>query len=87
MRCARTREIRSVSSRTGAATRARAVPPVPTVPQKAAGRRTLPPVSVPTAQGSWKEATDTPEPLELPPGTRCVKVSGYVHGLTGVPIR
>jgi len=48
--------------------------------------RTEPPVSVPTAQGTWKEATETPEPLELPPGTRCEYSSGYVHGLTGVPM-
>ena len=55
----------------------------PTIPQKAAGKRTEPPVSVPIAQGTIPEATAAPEPLDEPPGTRATSSS---HGLCVVPI-
>ena len=42
----------------------------PTVPQKAAGWRTEPPVSLPSATGTQSVATATTEPPEEPPGTR-----------------
>ena len=44
----------------------------PTVPLRAAGMRTEPPVSVPMAMGAIPEATATPEPLLEPPGTQWV---------------
>ena len=42
----------------------------PTIPQKAAGWRIEPPVSVPIAQGARPPATTAAEPPEEPPGTR-----------------
>ena len=54
----------------------------PTRPQMAAGMRTDPPVSVPSAAGARSAATPTAEPLLEPPGTRWVEVS---HGFQGVP--
>jgi len=53
----------------------------PVTPQKLAGTRTEPPVSVPKATGAIAAATATPEPLLDPPGrwgTSC-------QGLRGVP--
>ena len=45
----------------------------PGEPQKAAGPRTEPPVSVPTAPGTNPAATAAPAPLDEPPGRRvCV---------------
>src|SRR6476469_3210656 len=52
----------------------------PTRPQKAAGTRTEPEVSVPTARSTIPAATATAEPEEEPPGIR----SG-ASGLTGLP--
>ncbi len=43
----------------------------PTRPQKAAGWRTEPPVSVPSASGAIPAATAAAEPPLEPPGTRC----------------
>ena len=40
----------------------------PTMPQKAAGRRTEPPVWVPMASGTMPAATAAAEPDEEPPG-------------------
>ena len=56
----------------------------PVRPQKAAGKRTDPPVSVPVAQTLNPAATATPEPADDPPGTR-----GWLksHGFNGVPMR
>ena len=54
------------------------------MPQKAAGMRTEPPVSVPIAEGTSPAATATPEPLEEPPGARCTSGS---QGFQGVPRR
>src|SRR5262249_29141702 len=42
----------------------------PTTPQKAAGSRTDPPVSVPSAAWHSRAAPATPEPPEDPPGPR-----------------
>src|SRR5438067_2510898 len=42
------------------------------MPQKDAGSRTEPPVSVPIAQGASRAATATPEPLLEPPGVWCL---------------
>ena len=53
----------------------------PVVPQRAAGMRTEPPVSLPRAMGTSPEATATAEPLLEPPGTWGVSC----QGLCGVP--
>ncbi len=42
----------------------------PTMPQNAAGQRTEPPVSVPSARSASPAATAAAEPPEEPPGTR-----------------
>ena len=42
----------------------------PTRPQKEAGMRTEPPVSLPRASGAIPAATATPEPELEPPGRR-----------------
>src|SRR5579862_7473510 len=52
----------------------------PTTPQNAAGRRTEPPVSVPSAAWHSPAATATPEPPDDPPGTRARS-----HGLRVTP--
>src|SRR5207249_7998417 len=52
----------------------------PVTPQKLAGMRIEPPVSVPSAAGTSRAATAAPEPLLEPPGTRLT-----AHGFTGVP--
>src|SRR5438045_3451752 len=54
----------------------------PVSPQKEAGIRTEPPVSVPIAHGAIRAATATPEPLLDPPG---VRASVRSHGFHGVP--
>ena len=48
----------------------------PTVPQKAAGRMTEPPVWVPTASGTMASATAAAEPDEEPPGV-CAAFDGW----------
>src|SRR4051812_14489074 len=53
------------------------------MPQRLAGMRTEPPVSLPRAAGASAAATATPEPLLEPPGARAVVKS---HGFHGVPI-
>src|SRR5438477_7574260 len=53
------------------------------MPQRPAGARTEPPVSLPIAAGASAAATATAEPLLEPPGTRAVVRS---HGFHGVPI-
>src|SRR5580692_93773 len=52
----------------------------PTTPQQAAGIRTEPPVSVPSATSASPVATATAEPLDDPPGRRRGS-----SGFTGVP--
>ena len=52
----------------------------PTTPQNAAGMRTEPPMSVPSASGTQPAATAAPAPPEEPPGVR----SGF-HGLRVMP--
>ena len=52
----------------------------PTTPQQAAGIRTEPPVSVPSATSASPTATATADPLEEPPGRRRGS-----SGFTGVP--
>ena len=52
----------------------------PTTPQQAAGIRTDPPVSVPSAVSASPAATATAEPLDEPPGRRCGSA-----GFTGIP--
>ena len=58
----------------------RAVGLNPTRPQTAAGMRTEPPVSVPSAATAMRSATETAAPAEEPPGTRARSA-----GLPGVP--
>ena len=53
---------------------------IPATPQNAAGRRTEPPVSVPSAAWHSRAATAAPEPPDDPPGTRAPS-----HGLRVVP--
>ena len=53
----------------------------PTIPHSAAGMRTEPPVSLPSAIGTRPAATATALPLEEPPGAWGVAC----HGLWGVP--
>ncbi|MNT08205.1 hypothetical protein D3C72_1429400 [compost metagenome] len=55
----------------------------PVTPFRAAGIRTEPPVSEPSAAGASPAATATPDPLDEPPGTRCCRRS---QGLRGVPM-
>ena len=43
---------------------------IPRMPQKLAGRRTEPPVSLPTAKSTTPAATADAEPLDEPPVTR-----------------
>src|SRR5205807_8791584 len=52
----------------------------PAIPQHAAGTRTEPPVSEPSATSASSLATATADPLEEPPG-----ISAGSSGLTGVP--
>ena len=52
----------------------------PTMPQPAAGLRTEPPVSVPSAATAMRSATETAAPADEPPGTRLRSA-----GLPGVP--
>src|SRR5436190_18610110 len=49
---------------------------IPTTPHSAAGCRTEPPVSVPSAHTAWPDATAAADPPEDPPGT-----SDRFHGL------
>ena len=53
----------------------------PVSPFHADGSRTEPPVSVPTAQGTQRAATLTPDPELLPPGARCTARSQGFHGV------
>src|SRR5690625_3016492 len=54
----------------------------PVTPQKAAGIRTDPPVSVPMPAADMPSATDTPAPEEEPPGRR---PWARAHGARGGP--
>jgi hypothetical protein len=53
---------------------------MPKRPQKLAGTRTEPPVSVPSAKSTRPPATAAAEPLDEPPGTR-----PGAFGFEGVP--
>ena len=53
---------------------------MPVTPQKAAGWRIEPPVSVPVAPGARPAATAAAEPPDEPPGTQSVR-----HGLATLP--
>ena len=53
---------------------------MPVMPHSAAGMRTEPPVSGPSASGAMPDATATAEPLLDPPGMR-----SRPHGLCGIP--
>ena len=55
----------------------------PVMPFNEEGIRTEPPVSEPSAAGARPAATATPDPLDEPPGVRCVFKS---QGFQGVPI-
>ena len=55
----------------------------PTSPHNAAGMRTEPPVSVPSAAGAIPAATATADPEDEPPATRCTARSA---GFQGAPI-
>ena len=57
---------------------------MPTTPQKAAGWRIDPPVSVPVASSAERAATAEAEPPDDPPGTRSAP-SAACHGLTAGP--
>ena len=57
----------------------------PTTPQKAAGWRIEPPVSVPMAAVAARAATAAAEPPEEPPGTREVFSPGRRHGFSTGP--
>src|SRR5512132_309636 len=50
----------------------------PTMPQKAAGCRTEPPVSEPSAMGTIPAATAAAEPPDDPPGTRSGLIGFFV---------
>src|SRR5437867_8586844 len=52
---------------------------MPTTPQNAAGWRTDPPVSVPSARSTAPAATAAAEPPEEPPGTRAGSI-GFFEG-------
>ena len=58
----------------------RAVGLKPTMPHTAAGMRTEPPVSVPSAATAMRSPTETAAPADDPPGTRVRSA-----GLPGVP--
>ena len=53
---------------------------IPTTPQRAAGWRIEPPVSVPSESGANPAATAAADPPDEPPGTRSVS-----HGLWVTP--
>ena len=53
---------------------------IPTSPHAAAGSRTEPPVSVPSAIGTIPLATAAPDPEDEPP-----QIYSGCHGLVGVP--
>ena len=55
---------------------------MPVMPQKLAGWRIEPPVSVPVAAGTRRAATAAAEPPDEPPGTRCA-VPGVAHRAVG----
>lgn len=73
------------SERLSGATPSREIRPwldfIPATPQSAAGMRTEPPVSDPTARGTTPPATATADPLDEPPG----EAWPLTAGLTGVP--
>jgi hypothetical protein len=54
----------------------------PALPVTAAGRRTEAAVSVPKARSAEPSQSETPAPLDEPPGERCVVAS---QGLRGAP--
>ena len=51
---------------------------MPVTPQYAAGRRTLPPPSVPTAAATSRAPTAAAEPPEEPPA-QCAAFHGFPH--------
>jgi hypothetical protein len=53
---------------------------MPVMPQKLAGWRMEPPVSVPVAAGTRRAATAAAEPPEEPPGTR-LRSQGFCTGV------
>ena len=58
---------------------------MPTTPQKLAGWRIEPPVSVAVAPSARCAATAAAEPPEEPPGTSLRLLPGCDHGLTTGP--
>ena len=58
---------------------------MPTTPQKDAGWRMEPPVSVPMAPGQRRAATAAADPPELPPGTSGASFPRRRQGLTTGP--
>ena len=56
---------------------------IPTMPQKEAGWRIEPPVSVPVAARHSRAATAAAEPPEEPPGTRSLPPCGPHGFFTG----
>ena len=58
---------------------------MPTTPQKDAGWRIDPPVSVPVEASAMPAATAAAEPPEEPPGTSCVLAPRRCHGFTVGP--
>ena len=55
------------------------------MPQKLAGWRIEPPVSVAVAPSAMRAATEAAEPPEEPPGTSRALPSGRVHGFVTAP--
>ena len=60
---------------------------MPTIPQRAAGWRIEPPVSVPIAQGASRPATAAAQPPEEPPGTRSRVPGVQDRAVAGVLVR
>ena len=59
----------------------------PTRPHQAAGMRTEPPMSVPSARGTQPAATAAPEPPEDPPGVRLVSQGLRVIPQSGLSVK
>ena len=58
---------------------------MPTMPQKAAGWRIEPPVSVPVAAGAARAATAAADPPDEPPGASARLLPAARHGFSTRP--
>ena len=59
----------------------------PTTPDHAAGMRTDPPMSLPSASGTQPDATAAPEPPDEPPGVRSVSHGFRVTPHSGLSVK